>query len=51
MRHGSEENYHYLSKKNIENYVKYNYFDKEQGTKPDKKYPYKADLIPNINNR
>jgi transposase len=28
--YGSEENYHYLEKNNVEAYVKYNYFHKEQ---------------------
>ncbi len=36
---GSEQNYQYLSDNNIENYVKYNYFDKDQSSRPDKKYP------------
>lgn len=40
--YGSEENYQYLSQNNIENYVKYNYFDKDQSSKPDKKYPFQA---------
>jgi transposase len=31
--YGSEENYEYLEEKNIENYVKYNYFHKEQSKK------------------
>jgi len=43
--YGSEENYRYLQQNNIENYVKYNYFDKEQSSKPDKKYPFKADTL------
>jgi transposase len=43
--YGSEENYQYLQQNNIENYVKYNYFDKEQRAKTDKKYPFKADLL------
>ena len=41
--YGSEENYQYLKQNNIEDYVKYNYFDKEQTSKPDQKYPFKAD--------
>ena len=43
--YGSEENYRYLQQNNIENYVKYNYFDKEQSSKPDKKYPFKPDTL------
>ena len=43
--YGSEENYQYLQENNIENYVKYNYFDKEQSHKADKKYPFKADTL------
>lgn len=43
--YGSEENYQYLQQNNIENYVKYNYFDKEQSGKADKKYPFKADTL------
>lgn len=39
--YGSEENYQYLCDNNIANYVKYNYFDKDQSSKPDKKYPFK----------
>lgn len=43
--YGSEENYQYLSNNNIENYVKYNYFDKDQSKKGDKKYPFKPDTL------
>lgn len=43
--YGSEENYQYLQQNNIENYVKYNYFDKEQSSKPDKKYPFRPDTL------
>lgn len=43
--YGSEENYQYLAQNNIENYVKYNYFDKEQSGKADKKYPFKSDTL------
>jgi len=43
--YGSEENYQYLEQNNIENYVKYNYFDREQRNKSDKKYPFKADTL------
>lgn len=31
--YGSEENYQYLKGNNIENYVKHNYFDKDQSQK------------------
>ena len=30
---------------NIENYVKYNYFDKDQSSKADKKYPFRAENL------
>jgi endonuclease III len=43
--YGSEENYQYLAQNNIENYVKYNYFDKQQSGKADKKYPFKSDTL------
>lgn len=39
--YGSEENYEYLQKQNINNYVKYNYFHKEQSKKW-KKDPFKT---------
>ena len=38
--YGSEENYQYLAGNAIENYVKYNYFDKDQRSKKDKKHPF-----------
>ncbi|MFS8082269.1 MAG: IS1182 family transposase [Ginsengibacter sp.] len=43
--YGSEQNYTWLEENNIENYVKYNYFDKDQDSKPDKKYPFKSDTL------
>ncbi len=43
--YGSEENYQYLIDNNIENYVKYNYFDKDQSNKTNKKYPFKSDSL------
>jgi transposase len=43
--YGSEENYQYLCDNNIENYVKYNYFDKDQSSKEDKKYPFKPGTL------
>ncbi len=43
--YGSEQNYQYLNDNQIDNYVKYNYFDKDQSGKGDKKYPFKADTL------
>ncbi len=43
--YGSEENYQYLADNNIKNYVKYNYFDKRQSSKADKKYPFKPESL------
>ena len=43
--YGSEQNYQFLCDNKIENYVKYNYFDKDQSGKADKKYPFKADAL------
>jgi transposase len=43
--YGSEQNYQYLCDNNIESYVKYNYFDKEQRSKKDEKYPFKPDAL------
>lgn len=43
--YGSEQNYAWLEENNIENYVKYNYFDKDQSNKADKKYPFKTDTL------
>lgn len=43
--YGSEENYQYLDDNHIENYVKYNYFDKDQCSKKDKKHPFTADTL------
>jgi transposase len=43
--YGSEENYQYLMDNGIENYVKYNYFDKERHSKKDKKHPFTADTL------
>jgi hypothetical protein len=43
--YGSEENYEYLKDNDIENYVKYNYFDKDQSGKEDKKHPFKTDML------
>ncbi len=43
--YGSEQNYQYLNDNQIDNYVKYNYFDKDQSVKGDKKYPFKADTL------
>ena len=43
--YGSEENYQYLMDNHIENYVKYNYFDKEQRSKKDKKHSFTPDTL------
>jgi transposase len=43
--YGSEQNYQYLQDNHIENYVKYNYFDKDQQTKKDKKHLFKPDAL------
>ena len=42
--YGSEENYTYLEKEDIENYVKYYLFDKEQ-TEPYKSDPFRVDNL------
>ena len=43
--YGSEENYEYLEEEQIEGYIKYNYFDKEQKkTKTDKK-PFSTEKL------
>ena len=43
--YGSEQNYQYLRDNNIENYVKYSYFDKDQSNKVDQKNPFKVDTL------
>lgn len=43
--YGSEENYEFLSEKNIDAYVKYNYFDREQRRKPDYKTTFSPDYL------
>ncbi len=43
--YGSEQNFQYLCDNNIESYVKYNYFDKEQSRKKDEKHPFKPDAL------
>jgi hypothetical protein len=43
--YGSEENYEYLVKNNIDAYVKYNYFDKNQRSKPDYKATFSSDYL------
>jgi len=43
--YGSEENYEHLEQKNIEAFVKYNYFDKEQSKTDDRKRPFSADKL------
>lgn len=42
--YGSEENYQYLMENNIENFVKYNYFDKDQRSKTGK-HPFTPDTL------
>lgn len=42
--YGSEENYEYITEKQIDNYVKYNYFHKEQSKKY-KQDPFKANNL------
>jgi transposase len=43
--YGSEENYQYLELKNIEAYVKYNQFDREQNKNIQSKKPFSADKL------
>ncbi len=43
--YGSEENYEFLRKEDIEAYVKYNYFDKEQRLKEKAKPPFHVDNL------
>jgi transposase len=43
--YGSEENYEYLEKNNVEAYVKYNYFDKEQREKEKAKSAFHVDSL------
>ena len=43
--YGSEENYDYLEKEDIEAFVKYNYFDKEQHEKENAKPPFHVDNL------
>ncbi len=43
--YGAEQNYQYLQDNHIENYVKYNYFDKDQRKKKDKKHPFTPDTL------
>lgn len=43
--YGSEENYEYLSKNNIDYFVKYNYFHQEQTGQRQKKAPFVADYL------
>jgi transposase len=43
--YGSEENYEYLEKNNVEAYVKYNYFDKEQREKEKAKPAFHVDNL------
>ena len=43
--YGSEENYQYLMDNHIENYVKYNWFDKDQCSTKHKKHPFTTDTL------
>lgn len=43
--YGSQQNYEYLEQKNIEAYVKYNYFHREQQRSHKEKYPFRADRL------
>lgn len=43
--YGSEQNYSYLEENNIEGYVKYNYFDKDQHGAYGKKHPFAASKL------
>ena len=43
--YGSEENYDYLAEKEIEAFVKYNYFEKEQTGKKHQQNPFLADNL------
>ncbi|TAE13585.1 MAG: IS1182 family transposase [Bacteroidetes bacterium] len=43
--YGSEENYQYLQDNNIEAYVKYNHFDREQHSTTQDKKPFTADKL------
>jgi transposase len=43
--YGSEQNYTYLENNNVEGYVKYNYFDKDQQEAYSKKHPFIANRL------
>ncbi len=43
--YGSEQNYEHLEQAGIEAYVKYNYFDKDQSEKENKKRPFTQDKL------
>ena len=43
--YGSEENYRYMAEENIEAYVKYNYFDKEQKKQKKDRNPFAAEKL------
>lgn len=43
--YGSDQNYEYLEKNEIEAFVKYNYFHQEQQGKRQKKYPFHQDFL------
>ena len=44
-RYGSQENYQYLKDKEIEGFVKFNYFDKQQSPKFASKHPFAAETL------
>ena len=43
--YGSQENYQYLEEREIEAFVKFNYFDKKQSPKFAAKYPFSVDTL------
>lgn len=43
--YGSEENYQYLHEQNVEAYIKYNYFDKEQKSNYKPKQPFTSEHL------
>ncbi|HLS37001.1 MAG TPA: transposase, partial [Sphingobacterium bovisgrunnientis] len=43
--YGSHENYELMEENEITAYVKYNYFDKNQGAKENKKTPFTVDML------
>lgn len=43
--YGSEENYALLEQKQLESFVKFNMFDKQQNTHYNQKYPFAANQL------